>query len=119
MHNRMENEITEAEFDKEFAEGKPVKVRVNLKGSILSVRMDRALLYRLDEYAKAQGIGITTAARQLIEEGLYLDTHRTDGLANVLERVAGKLRESDAQPPPVRPSRTRKGTAPKPKAGKL
>ncbi len=115
----MEDEITEEEFDREFAMGKPVKVRAELKGSILSIRMERTLLYRLAEYAREKGIGTTTAARQLIDEGLKLDANQRNGLADVLERVADKLRETDSlSEPATRPRQGRKSAAPKPKAGR-
>ncbi len=106
MHNGMEDEIAEKEFDREFARGKKVKARVDLKGSILSVRMDSALLYRLEDYASAKGIGITTAARELIDGGLQLDANRQEGLADVLVRVAEKLREVDVLPETEQKART-------------
>ncbi len=115
----MEDEITEEEFDREFALGTPVKVRVKKLGSILSIRMDSELLYRVDDYARSRGIGITTAARQLIEEGLKLEADQREGLADVLDRVAAKLRETETKPQP--PARARKSTRPaktKPEAGK-
>ncbi len=97
-HNRMESEIddienmSEEDFDREFAVGKKVKLKVDLKGSILSIRMDRKMFKRLEEYARKQGLGITVAARQLIDEGLKRNESETDALADLLEEAAHKLR---------------------------
>ena len=50
LRDRMEGEIddienmSEEDFDREFAVGRKVKLKVDLKGSILSIRMDRNML---------------------------------------------------------------------------
>ncbi len=99
LRNRMEGEIddienmSEEDFDREFAEGKKVKLKVNLKGSILSIRMDRNMFKRLEEHAKKKGLGITVAARELIDEGLKRHENESDALADLLEEAASKLRD--------------------------
>jgi UDP-N-acetyl-D-mannosaminuronic acid transferase (WecB/TagA/CpsF family) len=84
--------MSEEDFDREFAVGKKVKAKVDLKGSILSIRMDRNMFKRLEEYSYRQGLGITVAARQLIDEGLRRNEDEVDALANLLEEAAHKLR---------------------------
>ncbi len=97
--NRMESEVndrdnmTEEDFDREFAVGKKVKVKVDLKGSILSIRMDRNMFKRLEDFAQRQGLGITVAARQLVDEGLKRNENEADALAGLLEEAAQKLRD--------------------------
>jgi len=98
LRNRMEGEIddienmSEEDFDREFAVGKKVKVKADPKGSILSIRMDRNMFRRLEEYAEKVGLGITVAARQLIDEGLKRNENESDALADLLEEAAHKLR---------------------------
>jgi DNA-binding protein YbaB len=101
LHNRMDNQMnddienmTEEDFDKEFARGKQVKIKVDLKGSILSIRMDRQMFKRLSDYAQKSGLGITVAARQLIDEGLKLHADEGEALADLLTAAAEKLRNS-------------------------
>ena len=99
MRDRVEDKInddienmTEEDFYREFNRGKKVKLEVDLKGSILSIRMDMNMLRRLEEYAEKVGLGITVAARELIDEGLKRYENETDALANLLEEAAHKLR---------------------------
>jgi predicted transcriptional regulator len=84
--------MSEEDFDREFAVGKKVKLKVDLKGSILSIRMDRSMFKRLEEYAHKTGLGITVAARELIDEGLKRHENESDALADLLEEAASKLR---------------------------
>ena len=84
--------MTEEDFYEEFARGKKVKIKVDPKGSILSIRMDRKMFKRLEEYAERKGLGITVAARQLIDEGLKRDENEAEALAGLLVEAAHKLR---------------------------
>ncbi len=99
MRDRMEDkagkdieEMTEEDFYREFARGKKVKIKADPKGSILSIRMDRNMFKRLEDYSHQQGLGITVAARQLINEGLKRNEDETEALASLLEEAAHKLR---------------------------
>ncbi|MDD3719626.1 MAG: hypothetical protein PHP28_13315 [Actinomycetota bacterium] len=98
LRDRMEGEIddienmSEEDFDREFAVGRKVKLKVDLKGSILSIRMDRNMFKRLEEHARKKELGITVAARELIDGGLKRHEDESDALTDLLEEAASKLR---------------------------
>lgn len=57
--------------------------------SLMTIRIDPDTLNELENFAKSSGIGTTTLARQLIEEGLM-----SKGAAIPVERVLEALKRS-------------------------
>ena len=61
------------EFDELWEKGKSARIKRpadDKKTSVFSIKMDRELLRLLVEKAREQGVGPSTLARELIEEGL-------------------------------------------------
>jgi predicted DNA binding CopG/RHH family protein len=95
MHNGLENEISEEDFDKEFRRAKKVRVKRERKDSIISMRINETLLRRLSDYAQKSGISMSAAARHLLDEGLKLHEDEENALAELLMNAANRLRHQD------------------------
>lgn len=68
-----ERSARDKEFDELWEKGEKAKIKRPAGGkktSVLSIKMDRDLLRLLVERARELGIGPSTLARELIEEGL-------------------------------------------------
>ncbi len=80
-----------------WTKAEPAQVQRPLRsmGSVLSVRMSRDTLQSLTQAARRQGKGPATFARELIEQGLALESNEFSGVfARVLERLL-ELRRRD------------------------
>ena len=95
MHNGLEDEISEEDFDREFRRAKKVRVKRERKDSIISMRLSENLLRRLSEYAHKNGMSMSAAARHLLDEGLKLHEDEGKALADLLVNAANRLRHQD------------------------
>jgi predicted DNA binding CopG/RHH family protein len=95
MHNGLENEISEEDFDKEFRRAKKVRVKRERKDSIISMRINETLLRRLSDYAHKNDMSMSAAARHLLDEGLKLHEDEENALAELLLNAANRLRHQD------------------------
>ena len=95
MHNGLEDEMSEEDFDREFSRAKKVRVKRERKDSIISMRINETLLRRLSEYARNHGMSVSAAARNLLDEGLKFHEDEVDALADLLMNAADKLRHKD------------------------
>ncbi len=78
--------------DELWRKGEPAKVERSLRSdsTVLSVRMPRETLRYLTVFAREQGKGPGTLARELIEQGLSLESAPS---SNITARVLGRLLE--------------------------
>lgn len=86
------------EFDELWAKGEKAEFKVTPKKdrmTVFSMKLDRNLLRALVEQAKEKGVGPSTLARELLEEGLVAGGRRvsTDTILEILMKRLRALAE--------------------------